>query len=156
MDDRREALRKLEELLHVSHRLRNPPTRPHLLLSPHRGVTPAVLELLRVLGGLERAPTVGDLARAVEVDPSTASRSVERAAALGLVERRPCPEDARRAPVFLTTAGREVVAEDALIRLAILAAVTQSWSHEDLDKLVLLLMRLRRGFETVEAPSRTA
>lgn len=156
MDDRREALRKLDGLLYGSHLLRNPPSRPHVLLGPYRGATPAVLALLRVLGGSESGPTVGDLARAVEVDASTASRTVERGAELDLVERRPCPEDGRRARVFLTMAGREVVAEDALNRLAILATVTQSWNQEDLDKLVLLLGRLRRGFETVEASSRTA
>src|SRR6056297_832667 len=49
--------------------------------------------------------TMGDLAGILRVRPPTASKTVSRLAALGLVERRAEPDDARVVRVGLTTEG---------------------------------------------------
>jgi DNA-binding MarR family transcriptional regulator len=51
--------------------------------------------------------TMGDLATILRVRPPTASKTVSRLTALGLVERRTEPGDARVVRVQLTEAGRE-------------------------------------------------
>jgi len=51
--------------------------------------------------------TMGDLANALRVRPPTASKTIARLTAQGLVERRATDGDGRLVRVFLTEAGRE-------------------------------------------------
>lgn len=72
--------------------------------------TPAQCHVLTELSA--RGPmTTGELATALEVDKSTASRSVGGLLNTGLIESVPDPEDRRTRPVRLSTAGLARVAE---------------------------------------------
>ena len=80
------------------------------------GVTPQywrVLATLHVAGGR----SIGELSVYTITEQSTLSRTVDRMAQAGLVERRAPPEDARVAKVYLTAAGRET--SDRILPVAI-------------------------------------
>ncbi len=71
-----------------------------------------------VLGRLDRcgARSVSDLAAAERVRPQSMAQTVGDLEADGLVERRPDPDDGRRALVSLTAAGRERIEDDRRVR----------------------------------------
>jgi DNA-binding MarR family transcriptional regulator len=72
--------------------------------------------------------TVGDLAAALDVAHSTASRLVDRAVAAGMVERGRSAHDGRAVTCVLTPAGRALAAESHAFRLAYLHALTADWT----------------------------
>ena len=76
------------------------------------GLTPAQHQLLLAVKGWSGpgAPSVGDAAAALQLKHHSAVELVDRAAAAGLVERRPDPADARRHLIGLTPAGEEKLA----------------------------------------------
>jgi DNA-binding MarR family transcriptional regulator len=80
--------------------------------------------VLLAVGAME-AVAMGEVARRVARDPSTVTRFVLRAAAEGLVERRPSPDDKRERLLALTATGR--AARDELLRrrLAATSAVVR-------------------------------
>ncbi|MBS7696076.1 MULTISPECIES: MarR family winged helix-turn-helix transcriptional regulator [unclassified Chelatococcus] len=80
------------------------------------GLFPGQEQVLQALASGEPA-TMGELAELLRVKPPTASKTVARLAAQGLVERRTEPGDARIIIVSLTREGLEKVAAiDALWR----------------------------------------
>jgi DNA-binding MarR family transcriptional regulator len=64
-----------------------------------------------VLGRLDREGprTVSDLAHAERVRPQSMAQTVSELEQEGLVQRRPDPDDRRRAPVELTESGRQAL-----------------------------------------------
>ena len=78
-----------------------------------------------VLGRLDRegAQSVSDLAQAERERPQSMAQTVGDLEAEGLVERRPDPNDGRRALVELTEAGRVALAADRRRREGWLAEV---------------------------------
>jgi DNA-binding MarR family transcriptional regulator len=77
------------------------------------GLTPAQHQLLLAIrghrgpDGLQRAPTIGDVAEHLLLRHHSAVELVDRAAAAGLVERRPDPSDQRQVLLVLTPAGAQ-------------------------------------------------
>jgi DNA-binding MarR family transcriptional regulator len=59
---------------------------------------------------------MGDLAEALRVDPSTATRAIERLTRAGLAERTPCTDDKRVVKVSATPAGRDRYIAVSVIR----------------------------------------
>jgi len=86
--------------------------------------------------------SVADLATAIDVAHSTASRLVDRAEAAGAVTRHPSATDSRRTAVALTPTGRTLAAVARQARTTYLAQVTTDWSHEQRSALAQLLTRL--------------
>jgi DNA-binding MarR family transcriptional regulator/RimJ/RimL family protein N-acetyltransferase len=74
------------------------------------GLGLAEARLLWEIVRAETAPTARALALALGLDEGQASRSVTRLEARGLVERRPDPQDRRRAALRPTPAGRDLLA----------------------------------------------
>lgn len=107
------------------------------------------LRLARVVQRSTSPPSIGDVAEVLTIDPSTASRMVDNAVAAGLLERRPCPDDRRRARLHLTGEGASLLDEVTARRRALLAEVTREWASEDLATLVSLLERLLDGFDEI-------
>jgi DNA-binding MarR family transcriptional regulator len=107
----------------------------------------AVVRLLRTVQRACEPPSIGDVAEVLAIDPSTASRLVERAAEAGLLERRACADDRRRARLHLSPAGEELLATVTSRRRAVLAAAVDGWGHDDLNALQTLLERLLAGFD---------
>jgi DNA-binding MarR family transcriptional regulator len=86
--------------------------------------------------------SVADLATAIDVAHSTASRLVDRAEAAGCVQRHPSATDSRRTAVTLTPTGRTLATVARHARTTYLAQVTTDWSDEQRATLAELLTRL--------------
>jgi DNA-binding MarR family transcriptional regulator len=82
-----------------------------------------------VLGRLDREgpASVSDLAQAMRLRPQSMAQTVGDLEADGLVERRPDPDDGRRALVSLTAAGAE--------RIAASRAAREGWLVKALEEL---------------------
>jgi DNA-binding MarR family transcriptional regulator len=80
-----------------------------------------------VLGRLDREgpASVSDLAAAEKVRPQSMAQTVGDLEADGLVERRPDPDDRRRAIVELTTAGHETLEDDRRRRVGWLVSAIE-------------------------------
>ncbi len=101
-----------------------------------------ILACLAVAEHPDGQPTVAELASALNIEHSTASRLVSESAAEGLVTRSPDPIDRRRTIVSLTEAGEAVVAESTAVHTFALDLMFSDWDAGDLNKLTELLERL--------------
>jgi DNA-binding MarR family transcriptional regulator len=104
-----------------------------------------------VLGRLDRTgpQSVSDLANAEGVRPQSMAQTVGDLEADGLIERRPDPEDGRRALVELTDAGRLVLAGERRRREGWLAdAIASEMSLREQALLRDAVELLRRLAET--------
>lgn len=104
----------------------------------------ATLRTLRTIeasGG--EALGVSDLAAAMAVDASTASRLVEQAVAEGYVVRRGSTRDRRRTELALTAEGERLLARSTEVRARMLGRATAHWDDDDLIALAELLSRLQ-------------
>jgi DNA-binding MarR family transcriptional regulator len=148
----RATLDALDEVLVDVRRVLQRPGYRRRLLAAVGG--PVELASLRVLRAVERAPSpapsIGDVAEVLAVDPSTASRTVDRCVAAGHLTRRPCPDDRRRSRLELTAEGRAVLARVTGARRELLAEVTAAWDPADLARLADLLATLVAGFDQLE------
>jgi DNA-binding MarR family transcriptional regulator len=100
-----------------------------------------------VLGRLDRKGplSVSDLAQAERIRPQSMAQTVGDLEADDLVERRPDPDDRRRALVDLTDAGRTVLAADRRRRVGWLAtAIAHELSPEEQALLAQAVPLLRR------------
>lgn len=104
-----------------------------------------VLEAAARAGSDTGEVTVGDVAAFLDVEPSTASRLVDRAAAAGLVRRTTSAVDARRTALEPTGAGRALRARATTARLGWLGGVVADWPHEDVHALGSALTRFADG-----------
>ena len=86
--------------------------------------------------------SVADLAHAIDVAHSTASRLVDRAEVAGAVTRHPGATDSRRTAVALTPTGRTLAMVARQARTTYLARVTTDWNDEQRAILADLLTRL--------------
>lgn len=115
---------------------------------------PVEFSTLRTLRAIERRAdedvSVGVVADALGVDPSTASRLVERAVAPGYLRRRPAPDDRRRARLELTEEGERLLARASQVRRSLIAEIVDDWSGEEVSTFVGLLQRLKDGFDQFE------
>ena len=95
-----------------------------------------------------REVSVTDLAAALDVAHSTASRLVDRAQAAGCATRNTGVTDSRRTAVALTPAGRALAETARAARLGYLAGVTADWNAEQRRTLADLLTRLAHAVHT--------
>jgi DNA-binding MarR family transcriptional regulator len=105
-------------------------------------------DALEVVVTLEGA-RMGEVAQALRIDRSTATRSVARLEALGLVERRPDRADGRSVVAVATDAGRDLL--DRLRGRAVLTleALYGRFDDDELATLAELLERLVAGIDEV-------
>jgi DNA-binding MarR family transcriptional regulator len=81
--------------------------------------------------------TVGDLAVALDIHPSTATRLCDRIERKGLVRRRPgVSPDRRETPISLTAKGRRLVERVTDHRRRDLAMIASSMSPEDRERTI--------------------
>ena len=73
-----------------------------------------------------------ELADALGIQPAAVTGLVDRMAAAGLVQRRPCPEDGRAQRLHLTAAGRRIAARAVPGVAAMQAALTTGFSDDEL------------------------
>ncbi|MFB7370870.1 MarR family winged helix-turn-helix transcriptional regulator [Streptomyces sp. NPDC056222] len=82
-----------------------------------------------------------DLAAHYLLDKSTVSRQVAGLEKLGLVERRPDPEDHRVQVLHPTEAGTRILASTQASRRAAYQERLKDWSAEDLSRFATYLLR---------------
>lgn len=141
-------LDRLDELLVELRRVLLRPGYRRVLLGDLAGsVGLATVRLLRTVQRAGEPPSIGTVAEVLAIDPSTASRLVDRAAEEGLLERRACADDRRRARLHLSPDGEELLAAVTARRRAVLAAAVDGWDPDDLVLLQVLVDRLLVGFD---------
>ncbi len=111
------------------------------------GHDPTTLDLLV---RLDQAPAnrlrAVELSRQLLMSPSHISRRVDRAEALGIVERSADPDDRRASQVILTTSGREILKQFApRMESVIDRVIDQTLSDTEADTLVELLGRIQQA-----------
>ena len=89
---------------------------------------------------------MGDLARALGVNPSTATRLCETLEAKGLVVRRPAPDDRRTIRAALTTDGRRLVDRSLRSRRRALDRAAARLDHDAGRRLQRSLTELTAAF----------
>ena len=139
-----------DALVAIRRVLLRPGYRARLLDALPGRVELATLRLLRTVQRHEAAPSIGEVAEVLTIDPSTASRVVDRAVGSGLLERRACTDDRRRARLYLTPTGTELLDRATDRRRELLAEVTGDWTEDELDLLVRQLTALIAGFDQLE------
>lgn len=110
------------------------------------------VDTLDVLG--QEAPLrMHELAASLHIDPSTATRAVDRLVKRGLAERVRCDDDARFVEVTLTPAGERVHDVQLERRLDILREVLGQFTDDEKDLLGELMPRFATA--VAEASERT-
>lgn len=87
------------------------------------------------------------LAESVHSDPSTVSRQVGQLVRLGLVERRPDPQDGRACLLAATAEGARVFERNRVQRIELLGEMLSDWSTSEQETLRDLLARFNTDFE---------
>jgi DNA-binding MarR family transcriptional regulator len=85
--------------------------------------------------------SIGDVASFLDVEPSTASRLVDRAARTGLLSRAASEVDGRRSALVLTEAGHTLRAKAVAARRGWLNDVVHDWPAHDLRSFAVALAR---------------
>ena len=113
------------------------------------GAATVELSTLLVLEAVLEGPAAGDgeigvglVGERLDVRPSTASRLVDRAAAAGVLAKRPSTLDGRSVRLTLTPDGEGLARRARQFRAARLDALLGAWSTGDRDQLTTLLERL--------------
>jgi DNA-binding MarR family transcriptional regulator len=114
-----------------------------------------------ILVRLERQPglTQKELAEAMEVEPITVARLIDRMQARGIVERRPDPRDRRVWRLHLCPTAQPVLAALHPARTALARAVTGGLDVEAIERLSDSLLAMKAGLtvcSTKPAPSKPA
>ena len=103
-----------------------------------------------LLGYLEEAEGVRatDLAAHHGLDKSTISRQVTALERAGLIERRPDPADLRVQGLYLTDAGRQILAQVTESRREAFLERLDGWAVEDLERFAGYLVRYNAAGES--------
>ena len=104
--------------------------RDHLFGSGENALEPGQVDTLELLVARD-AWRMSELAEALRVDPSTATRAVQRLVKAGIAERTTCVEDARVVMVSATPTGRVRHRAIVDLRRATLTAMLESFSDEE-------------------------
>jgi len=101
--------------------------------------------------------SIGDVAGALQVAHSTASRFVERAVQVGMIRRGRSSADPRRTVLSLTVAGWRLQREAVGFRTGRLEGLLADWSATDVTAFTTLLERFARRahLTTEEMPRRS-
>lgn len=92
---------------------------------------------------------MSELAAALHIDPSTLTRTIDRLAAAGFVERMRAKTDARGVRVRATTKGRRHCEKIAKKRRVAVESYLVGFTHKDAESLAELLERLNEGIRRV-------
>lgn len=90
---------------------------------------------------------MAELAEALRIDASTATRAVDRLVANGLVSRVTDPGDARAVRVELTDKGRRTHEANIARRRAAMECILRGFSPEEAGQLAALMERLVLGLD---------
>jgi len=116
----------------------------HGPFAPHArfGGGPARMRLLDALAAASHPLSVSEVGEAIGVDQPRASRLIQQAVELGLVQREADPDDARRTRVALTAQGSRIVRGFRGERRERLETALAGFSDEERAELARLLSKL--------------
>ncbi len=144
---RREAAGQLDRaILNLRRLMVKPPAASLPIPELGHSVDFAKVHALLSISEADGPCTVKDVAAALGLDHSTASRLLGDAESDGLVRRHADPADRRRTIVQLTSKGRTVVRVSSNTRCSVIEGVFADWSVEDLSTLTEMLQRMARTF----------
>ena len=107
-----------------------------------KGEAPVELGQLDSLDLLAAGPMrMSELAEKLRIEPSTATRSIERLVKAGLARRRPSAEDGRVVEVELTAEGRAIYKDVAGRRLALVTSGLAGFEPAEREAFVAMLER---------------
>ncbi|MBD8057560.1 winged helix-turn-helix transcriptional regulator [Cellulomonas sp. JH27-2] len=114
----------------------------------HPDLEPAAYELMALVAS---TPDMrgSDLAAYIGVGRGTMSRQLTRLTGLGLLARRPDPDDFRGQLLSLTDAGVAQLQAAQASRRAYLHGALDDWTPEEIDELTRQLGRLNRAMSAV-------
>lgn len=122
---------------------------PTHLVDPEFGrVETSTVLIVDVLTRQAEPMPLPDLARALDVAHSTASRLVDRAEAAGAVRRSKAPEDARRVVVTTTPAGVRLAESSRSFRRRYLEAILAQWEPVERADFARQLARFARSVQS--------
>lgn len=113
------------------------------------------MDALDVLVGVDWY-RMGDLADALNIEPSTATRAVQRLIKDGLAEHVQRPGDGRVVYVAATEKGRRIHAQVAERRRAVLVAVLDEFEAHERDEMVSYMERFVMAVEASSKKKRYA
>ena len=113
----------------------------------HPDIEPAAYTLLQLIAS-RPGLRASDLAAAIGVGRGTMSRQLARLGSLGLISRRPDPDDYRGQLLDLTDDGRSRLDEAVSARREFLRAALDGWSAHDVEDLAAQLGRLNADVAT--------
>ena len=105
------------------------------------------IDVLAVLG----QSRIGELATALRVDTSTATRTADRLVAAGLAERVRIDGDGRGVALRITAPGRRIHGEMAARAAAVLGEILAPFTGDDREQLAQLLERLVASVDSFAA-----
>lgn len=110
-------------------------------------IEPGQMDALDVLVGVE-SYRMGDLAEALNIEPSTATRAVQRLIKDGLVEHVERAGDRRVVNVAVTAKGREIHSQVAERRRTVLISVLNEFEPDEREELIAFMERFVGAVET--------
>ncbi len=114
--------------------------RDHLFRSLSGTLEPGQVDTLELIVQRDRW-RMSELADALRVDPSTATRAVQRMVALGFAERRACSDDGRVVMVSATQSGRDWYAQLVTNRQTMMQRLLGSFDDHERAEFADLLER---------------
>jgi DNA-binding MarR family transcriptional regulator len=110
-----------------------------------------------LLSRLEELPAtrLTELAAALEIDLSTASRQIRALEERGFVSRTDDPCDQRTGRLELTELGRTTLCTERAFRVERIAARLSTWQRQEVEDLARLLARLVDNFTGPDVPAAT-
>lgn len=105
--------------------------------------TPAQAGALFVLAQ-DDGRTMGDIARALDLEPPAVSGLVQRIEALGWVQRQPCPQDGRTQRVWLTPLGQSLLPPLRQVTQKVQSRLCAGFSPQELDTVARWLDHVRQ------------
>jgi DNA-binding MarR family transcriptional regulator len=124
--------------------------RDHLFGTGPDAIEPGQMDTLDLLVQLP-AWRMSDLADALRVDPSTATRAVQRLERIGLAERRPSEADGRVVMVSCTGAGRDRHTQLADLRARMMHQLLAAFDADEQAQLAALLERFVAALDELVA-----
>ena len=124
--------------------------RDYLYGSDDESIERGQMDTLDLLA-LHPAWRMSELADALRVEPSTATRAVQRLVNAGLAERRPSNDDGRVVQVEITEAGREVFEAVAARRAELLTFILKKYTRHELPIFADMLERFVVSVDTFVA-----
>lgn len=145
---RAETLRALEYELGVLHRrIRRVVSERARMIDPELNATGYYLLATLVFMGPARASALAEL---YELDKGAVSRLVHQLQSLGLIERRPDPEDGRASILEATDLARTRLDEVAAERRRAVAAQLEDWESGELETLLTGLGRYNQALAVLD------